>query len=355
MNDLKSIIINIISGFMTDDCVSFFERRRFKKYKKELEKWIQEYVDKNDGTIVTSGAFANFVMYQKPVEKILAYIYESYNQTLTEEMFLDSLCNLMKACMEIDCLKIKPEEERVVKDFFQGIYDSYKKYVAKGLSMKDRNLLAIMAQVRCGNVEILKRIDEQSSLTRQQSLVLNSYIANREMSESDDNAIWQMYHELDKLILAGKIELIQGILPICCYGNQNIDQALRLKLDILCKSGHEKNEIIRRLERISISKIRDDVIRFMIFTIKDAHFFKEILPHFKKIVSLQTEAAEGVNPCISKSVAESRCREMFFAEWKQDRERTLADMMVAVREKIHFDIALVYLWWINYGNSYDKS
>lgn len=261
---------------MTDDCVSFFERRRFKKYKKELEKWIQEYVDKNDGTIVTSGAFANFIRYQKPVEKILAYIYESYNQTLTEEMFLDSLCNLMKACMEIDCLKIKPEEERVVKDFFQGIYDSYKKYVAKGLSMKDRNLLAIMAQVRCGNVEILKRIDEQSSLTRQQSLVLNSYIANREMSESDDNAIWQMYHELDKLILAGKIELIQGILPICCYGNQNIDQALRLKLDILCKSGHEKNEIIRRLERISISKIRDDVIRFMIFTIKDAHFFKEI-------------------------------------------------------------------------------
>ena len=86
-------------------------------------------------------------------------------------------------------------------------------------------------------------------------------------------------------------------------------------------------------------------------TTKGAHFFKEILPQFKKIVSLQTEAAEGFNPCISKSVAESRCREMFFAEWKQDRERTLADMMVAVREKIHFDIALVYLWGINYGNA----
>ena len=48
--------------------------------KKELEKWIQEYADKNDGTIVTSGAFANFVRYQKPIEKILAYIYEPFNQ-----------------------------------------------------------------------------------------------------------------------------------------------------------------------------------------------------------------------------------------------------------------------------------
>ena len=84
MNDLKSIIINIISGFMADACVSFLEKRRFKKYKAELEKWIQEYVDMNDGTIVASGAFANFVRYQKPIEKILAYIYERSEEHTSE-------------------------------------------------------------------------------------------------------------------------------------------------------------------------------------------------------------------------------------------------------------------------------
>lgn len=275
MDDLKSIVINIISSFMTDDCVSFFEKRRFKKYKRELEKWIQEYAEKNDGTIVTSGAFANFLRYQKPIEKILAHIYEPYNQALTKEMFLNSLCYLMKAYMEIDGLKIKPEEEGVAKGFLQGIYDNYKKYVAKGLSMKDRNMLAMMAQIRCGNTEILKS-DEQLNFTRQQSLIFGSYIAGKGKGESDDDAIWQMYRELDKLILAGKIELIQGILPICRYGNENIDQALRLKLDILCESGHEKDEIVKRLERINIVKIRDDIIRFMFFTIKDVEFFKEI-------------------------------------------------------------------------------
>ena len=82
MNDLKSIIINIISGFMADACVSFLEKRRFKKYKTELEKWVQEYIDMNDGTIVASGAFANFVRYQKPIEKILAYIYVHHFTTL---------------------------------------------------------------------------------------------------------------------------------------------------------------------------------------------------------------------------------------------------------------------------------
>lgn len=160
---------------MADACVSFLEKRRFKKYKAELEKWIQEYVDMNDGTIVASGAFANFVRYQKPIEKILAYIYEPFNQSVTEEEFLKGLCCLMEAYLERDALKVKPEDESVAKGFFHGIYDSYKKYVAKGLSIKDRNLLAMMAQVRCGNSELMKKIDEQSNLTRQQSAVFSGY------------------------------------------------------------------------------------------------------------------------------------------------------------------------------------
>ena len=114
-------------------------------YLNVLPIWIQKYIDMNDGTIVESGAFANFVRYQKPIEKILAYIYEPYNQTLAEEEFLKSLCCLLKAHLERDALKLKPEDESVAKGFFYGIYDSYKKYVAKGLSIKDRNLLAMMA------------------------------------------------------------------------------------------------------------------------------------------------------------------------------------------------------------------
>ena len=35
-------------------------------------------------------------------------------------------------------------------------------------------------------------------------------------------------------------------------------------------------------------------------TKKGAYFFKSILPEFEKIVSLQTEAAENFNPCISE-------------------------------------------------------
>ena len=86
-------------------------------------------------------------------------------------------------------------------------------------------------------------------------------------------------------------------------------------------------------------------------TARGARFFKKALPQFQKIVSLQREAAENFNPCISQSVEESGCREIFFREWKQRGERTLSGVMRDVKKQIHFDIAMVCMWGINYGNA----
>lgn len=86
-------------------------------------------------------------------------------------------------------------------------------------------------------------------------------------------------------------------------------------------------------------------------TTKGAYFFKSVLSQFQKIVSLQTEAAESFNPCISMSVKKPKCRDLFFEEWKHDDNRALKDIMKIVRERMHFDIALVYMWGINYGNA----
>lgn len=84
---------------------------------------------------------------------------------------------------------------------------------------------------------------------------------------------------------------------------------------------------------------------------KGARFFKSVLPVFEKIVSLETETAEKYNLCISKSVQEPKCRELFFQEWKDGEGRSLADIMRSMKERIHFDIAFVCMWGINYGNA----
>lgn len=86
-------------------------------------------------------------------------------------------------------------------------------------------------------------------------------------------------------------------------------------------------------------------------TTKGAYFFKGVLPKLKKIVSLQTESVKHFNPCIDESVRMTNCREMFMEEWRHRDGRTLAQMMQAVRQRMHFDIALIYMWGINYGNA----
>lgn len=86
-------------------------------------------------------------------------------------------------------------------------------------------------------------------------------------------------------------------------------------------------------------------------TRKGAYFFKDILTKFDKIVGLQTAAAEKFNPCIHKSVGEPKCRQLFFEEWKCGDSGSLRDTIQAVRERIHFDLALVCMWEINYGNA----
>lgn len=86
-------------------------------------------------------------------------------------------------------------------------------------------------------------------------------------------------------------------------------------------------------------------------TTKGAVFFKELLPQFTKIVGLPTEAAEKHNPCISSSSLKPVSRDLFFEEWKKSKKNNLSEVMQAVRTKLHFDIALVYMWGINYGNA----
>ena len=73
---ITSIIINVISNDVGVSKTKIMERLRFKRFCRKMHKWVREYVQKNDGTILTTSAFMNYYTYQKPVERILNYLYE---------------------------------------------------------------------------------------------------------------------------------------------------------------------------------------------------------------------------------------------------------------------------------------
>lgn len=84
-------------------------------------------------------------------------------------------------------------------------------------------------------------------------------------------------------------------------------------------------------------------------TKKGAERLEKIREQFEKITCLRTSHAVQCNKCISESVSMPACRELFFARWREKQDTAMA--IEAVKEQIHFDIAVVVLWSINYGNA----
>ena len=85
-------------------------------------------------------------------------------------------------------------------------------------------------------------------------------------------------------------------------------------------------------------------------TTKGAVFFKSVLERFGKIVGLRTASALPFNPCISESVEKPVSRDIFFGEWKNSGT-TLEGCLQKVKNQLHFDLALVCMWGLNYGNA----
>lgn len=84
-------------------------------------------------------------------------------------------------------------------------------------------------------------------------------------------------------------------------------------------------------------------------TNKGAKCLEKIRGQFEKIICLRTAYAQQYNMCISNSVKMPACRELFFEQWKKSRDGAAA--VAAVKEQLHFDIALIVLWSTNYGNA----
>ena len=90
-------------------------------------------------------------------------------------------------------------------------------------------------------------------------------------------------------------------------------------------------------------------------TTKGAVYFKRVWDRFIKIEGLQTAQAVSYNPCISRSIDEPVSRALFFKEWGKDigvaQGVTLDRYMQRAKDRMHFDMAIVCMWSLNYGNA----
>lgn len=89
--------------------------------KKEIDEWIEDYCLKNDGSILLSSAFQNYVNYQNPILKIYNYITEPDVQKPLESKFLNDLVSECKESVLSSGRTFSVNDNLIVREFCENI------------------------------------------------------------------------------------------------------------------------------------------------------------------------------------------------------------------------------------------
>lgn len=123
-NTLSTIVINVLSSCVYEGKQKAVDTVKLNKLKIEIDEWIEDYCRENDGSILTSSAFQNYVCYQNPILKIYNYVSELDIQKPLENIFIGNLINDCKESVVSSGRTFSVEDNSTVSNFFVKV--SYK-------------------------------------------------------------------------------------------------------------------------------------------------------------------------------------------------------------------------------------
>lgn len=139
---ISDIVIGLITESVSDGKMTIKENIKFWSFKKKIKKWLREFIKKNDGTILTSGKFEDFLKYYKPIEKIYEHLLQSNGDITTKEELINGLVGQLKVFFNDDEREINVIDESVVRELLVKIYTEYEEYLTSGLSVSEQYLKA---------------------------------------------------------------------------------------------------------------------------------------------------------------------------------------------------------------------
>lgn len=126
-----SMFGELLFSFAEKRAMKITEKRRHDAFLQELEDWCNEYILKNEHTVISGDDFYNFIKYYNLIQNIISFIRHPENQL--EVDFLDSCHN-----SAIDYLKernnLTPDDIRSVKEFIDGVFEKTYKYYESRIS-----------------------------------------------------------------------------------------------------------------------------------------------------------------------------------------------------------------------------
>ena len=118
---ILNIIINVISSEIFDYKPGIIQKIRFSKFKKRLHSFINEFFEKNDGTVITTGRFAYFFENYHVTQSALDVVLDTDNKVVGEKEYVEDVLSKFKDSHIEPEDKLKLNDERILKEFFSEI------------------------------------------------------------------------------------------------------------------------------------------------------------------------------------------------------------------------------------------
>lgn len=272
-NTLSTIIINVLSNCVYEEKQKAIDTVKLNELKKEIDEWIEKYCLTNDGSILTSSAFLNYVNYQKPILKIYDYITKSDAQKPLENIFIkDLICDCKESVLSSG-RTLSVEDNSILRDFFTKILDKYKEFLGNNLSIPEKYGLYVTGQtIKSESESIIKEVQAVEGITKK----IYDMLSQKEDIGEDEKI--NIYFSLCNVLWQGNVEAVCNILPLLEIKNLELDTGLKMNLKMISDAELDQRYMIEALDDIRCETIKRDIIRkIVLFNINNADVLDKLL------------------------------------------------------------------------------
>ncbi len=263
---ITSLIINVISTDIVEKKNEKLDERKVKMFEHEITLWIEEFSEKHDGTIITSGSFVGFLEHHYPLEALLAYV-SDIESTTTEKEFIRNLICKYRGIELLESSILSPLDESMLMEFFTTILCKYKKFFEGYLSKGEKYIVSSVNKTFHESSKELKKEIEKSNtnsteLNDKLDEVKELLMGKQKLSVSQQE---QIYYSISKLLWNGYITEFTSLLPLIECRDNDLRIATNLSLDLIVRDGVDILKKAAVLESIENDNIKKDIIRKIIF------------------------------------------------------------------------------------------
>lgn len=123
---LGSIAINLLSDYLSVKISDRKLRYVVRKFRKKLYIWVDQFQKKNDGTILTSGTYINYLENYRVIDKIYEYVFSEVEEQIEEDEFLNDLKARSVAHVREQNKMVNLVDEEILKEFYKKLLEKIK-------------------------------------------------------------------------------------------------------------------------------------------------------------------------------------------------------------------------------------